>query len=224
MSPKRPVRVSGDGPDNPRKGEYAMDVFEAMKGRQSIRKFRKEPVPREALLKMAEAASWAPLAGNAQNFRFLVVEDKEMLTRMKGIVDEVASKATGEAIAPNKINTNNLFWTAPAAVCVVSAPYESATDRLLRDKDPKRHQMRRFQVNPGLQSVSAVITQFLLAAYALGYGTCWMTGPLIAKPELESALSLRYPEELLAVIAVGKADSPPAKPARKPPEEIVTFR
>jgi nitroreductase len=87
-----------------------------------------------------------------------------------------------------------------------------------------RHKIRRFQVNAGLQSVSAAVTQFLLAAYALGYGTCWMTGPLFAKPELESALSVRFPEELLTVIAIGKAEPPPAKPPRKPPEEITEFR
>ena len=50
-----------------------MDVFTAMKGRQSVRKFRKDPVPREKLLRMVEAATWAPSAGNVQNVRFLVV-------------------------------------------------------------------------------------------------------------------------------------------------------
>jgi nitroreductase len=201
-----------------------MDVFEAMKGRQSVRKFRKEPIPRPTLLKMVEAATWAPSAGNAQNVRFIIVEDKELLTRMKGIVDEVVSRTTGKDVAPDKINNYNLFWGAPVAVCAIGAPYESVTDRLLRDKDPERHRTRRFQVNAGLQSVSAAVTQFLLAAHALGYGACWMTGPLIAKAELESALSIRYPDELLSVIAVGKPDSPPAKPPRKPAAEITEFR
>jgi len=201
-----------------------MDVFAAMRERQSVRKFRKEPVPRAAILKMVEAATWAPSAGNAQAVRFIVVEDKAMMTRMKGIVDEVDSRLTGKKIAEDKVNNHNLFWAAPAAVCAISTPYESATDRLLREKDPERHKVRRFQVNPALQSLSASVSNFLLAAHALGYGTCWMTGPLIAKPELESALSIRYPEELLAVIAVGKPDDIPAKPPRKPPEEITTFR
>jgi nitroreductase len=159
-----------------------------------------------------------------QNVRFVVVENKELLTKMKGIVDEVISRVTGKSVAPDKINNYNLFWGAPAAICVVGTPYESATDRLLREKDPVRHKIRRFQVNAGLQSVSAAVTQFLLAAYALGYGTCWMTGPLFAKPELESALSVRFPEELLTVIAIGKAEPPPAKPPRKPPEEFTEFR
>jgi len=201
-----------------------MDVFDAMKGRQSIRKFRKDPVPREQILRMVEAATWAPSAGNTQNVRFLVVEDPALLSRMKGIVDEILARVTGKEIPPGKINYHNLFAAAPAAVCVVGKPYESATDRQIREKDPERHRVRRYQVNAGLQSVASAITQFLLAAYSLGYGTCWMTGPLVAKPELESALSLRPPEELLAVVALGKPDSPPPKPARKPPEEVTEFR
>ncbi len=201
-----------------------MDVFEAMKGRQSVRKFRKEAVPREALLKMVEAAMWAPTAGNAQNVRFVVVQDRELLRRMKGIVDEIVTRTTGKEIPPDKINNYNLFWGAPAAVCVIGTPYESATDRVLREKDPERFKSRRFQVNAGLQGISATIAQFLLAAYALGYGSCWMTGPLIAKAELESALSIRFPEEIVAVVAVGKPDAQPLKPARKTPEEVTTFR
>lgn len=201
-----------------------MDVLTAMKGRQSVRKFRKDPVPREKLLKMAEAATWAPSAGNAQNFRFLVVEDRALLTTMKGIVDEIFTRVTGKDVPADKINYQNLFIGAPAAVCVIGAPYESSTDKLLRDKDPERLKIRRYQVNAGLQSVAASVTQFLLAAHALGYGACWMTGPLIAKPELESALSIRFPEELLAVIAVGKPDVLPPKPPRRPAEEIMSFR
>jgi nitroreductase len=189
-----------------------MDVFQAMKGRQSIRKFRKDPVPREKILRMVEAATWAPSAGNAQNARYLVVEDAVLLVRMKGIVDDLLSRVTGRKVSPDKINYHNLFAAAPVAVCVVGKPYESATDRHLR-------------VNAGLQSVAASITQFLLAAHSLGYGTCWMTGPLVAKPELESALSIRPPEELLTIIALGVPESsPPPKPSRKPPEEITEFR
>lgn len=201
-----------------------MDVFEAMKGRQSIRKFLKDPVPRQQILKMVEAAIQAPTAGNAQNARFLVIEDKECLARMKGIVDQTLSRVTGKKVPAEKSNYHNLFAAAPAAVCVVGTPYESATDKALREKDPERHRVRRYHVNAGLQSVAAVITQFTLAAHALGYGTCWMTGPLVAKPELESMLSIRFPEELLAIVALGKPEASPPKPPRRPPDEVTTFR
>src|SRR3990172_5223540 len=91
-----------------------MNVFDAMKGRQSIRKFRKDPVPREQILRMVEAATWAPSAGNTQNVRFLVVEDPALLSRMKGIVDEILARVTGKEIPPGKINYHNLFPAAPA--------------------------------------------------------------------------------------------------------------
>ncbi len=201
-----------------------MDVFMAMKGRQSIRKFRKEAVPKDQILRMVEAATWAPTAGNSQNFRFIVVQDKETLARMRGIVDEILARLTATDAPPDKPSSHNLFAYAPAAVCVVGTPFESATDKALREKDPERYKARRFQVNPGLQGISAGIAQFLVAAYALGYGTCWMTGPLLAKSELESTLLVKYPEELVAIIALGKPDSAPAKPPRKPPEELTTFR
>jgi nitroreductase len=201
-----------------------MDVFTAMKDRQSIRKFRKEIVPREQILRMVEAASWAPTAGNAQNFRFIVVQDKETLARMRGIVDEVLENMTGKETPEGKPSAHNLFTYAPAAVCVVALPFESATDKVLRVKDADRFKSRRFLANPGIQGVSAVIAQFLLAAHALGYATCWMTAPLIAKPELESTLLVRYPEELVAIVALGKSASSTSKPPRKAPEEFVTFR
>lgn len=201
-----------------------MEVFEAMKGRQSVRRFRSDPVPKEKILEMVAAAVEAPSAGNTQNVRFIVVQDRELLDRMKGIVDEMLARVTGKEVPRGKINYHNLFSAAPAAVCVVGTPYESATDRHLRERDPERHRMRRFQVNAGLQSVSAAVTQFLLAAYSLGFGTCWMTGPLLAKPELESALAVRFPEELLAIVALGKPESVTPKPPRKSPAEITEFR
>lgn len=200
-----------------------IDLFDAMKGRQSVRRFKKDPVPREKILEMVAAAVEAPCAGNVRNFRFLVVQKPELLARMRGIVDEILSRVTGKP-ASGRITYHNLFAAAPAAVCVLGTPYESSTDRQLRAKDPERHRVRRWQVNPGLQNVAAAVTQFLLAAHALGYGTCWMTGPLVAKAELESALSVAPPEELLTVIALGVPDTLTPKPSREPAEQITEFR
>jgi len=174
-------------------------------------------------MRMIEAASWAPTAGNSQNFRFIVIQDNETLVRMKGIVDEVIERYTEKTTPEGQQTYYNLFAFAPAAVCVVGLPYESATDSILQTKDPERFKQRRFAVNPGLQGVSAGIAQFLLAAHALGYGACWMTGPLIAKAELESILAVRHPEELAAIIALGKPASAASNPPKKAPEEIVTF-
>ncbi len=50
-----------------------MDVFEAIKGRRSIRQFTDEPIGKDVLEKLLDAARWAPTASNQQRWRFVVV-------------------------------------------------------------------------------------------------------------------------------------------------------
>jgi nitroreductase len=58
-----------------------MDVFEAVKTRKSVRKSLDKPVEEEKLSQILEAARLAPSASNRQEWRFVVVRDKD--TRMK---------------------------------------------------------------------------------------------------------------------------------------------
>ncbi|HHY76605.1 MAG TPA: nitroreductase [Firmicutes bacterium] len=53
-----------------------MDVFEAIANRRSIRAYKNEPVPADALDKILEAARIAPSAGNRQEYKFIVVTDE----------------------------------------------------------------------------------------------------------------------------------------------------
>jgi len=50
-----------------------MDIFEVIRTRRSIRKFRSEPVPKEKLLRILEAANMAQIASNRQPWNFLWV-------------------------------------------------------------------------------------------------------------------------------------------------------
>jgi nitroreductase len=50
-----------------------VDVFEAIKGRRSIRQFADKPLGKETLEKLLDAARWAPSASNQQRWRFVVV-------------------------------------------------------------------------------------------------------------------------------------------------------
>jgi len=60
-----------------------MEVFEAIRGRRSIRNFEDRPVGKEVLQRLIEAGIWAPSGGNAQTWRFIVVTEKHMLNKMK---------------------------------------------------------------------------------------------------------------------------------------------
>lgn len=56
-----------------------MDIFEALHGRRSIRKFEDRPVSDEDLKDVLDAAMMAPSAGNAQPWQFVVITDREKL-------------------------------------------------------------------------------------------------------------------------------------------------
>ena len=53
-----------------------MEVFDAIRTRRSIRKYKPEPIPDEKLTSILEAARLAPSAGNRQPWRFVVVQNK----------------------------------------------------------------------------------------------------------------------------------------------------
>jgi nitroreductase len=54
-----------------------MDVFDAIRNRRSVRKYRKDPVEDEKIVKCLEAAQWAPSASNKQPWHFIVVRNEE---------------------------------------------------------------------------------------------------------------------------------------------------
>ncbi len=53
----------------------AVEVFEAIKSRRSVRRYRREDVPDELVLKVLEAARWAPSSKNRQPWSFVVVRN-----------------------------------------------------------------------------------------------------------------------------------------------------
>jgi len=56
-----------------------METLEAIKTRRSIRKFKPQPVSRQMVKELLEAAMFAPSAGNEQPWQFIVVDERKIL-------------------------------------------------------------------------------------------------------------------------------------------------
>lgn len=56
-----------------------MDAVEAILSRRSIRQYRKEPLPKELIDELLNAAMNAPSAGNEQPWHFVVIQDHKVL-------------------------------------------------------------------------------------------------------------------------------------------------
>ena len=74
-----------------------MTLAEAVRGRRSIRKFRKDEIPREVLREILEAAHWAPSWGNTQPWEFYVLTGNA-LEEFRAANQEKMTK--GEAFSP----------------------------------------------------------------------------------------------------------------------------
>jgi len=59
-----------------------MDVMEAIKKRSSVRSYQDRAVEKEKLEEILEAARLAPSASNRQEWRFVVVQDKDIRKRL----------------------------------------------------------------------------------------------------------------------------------------------
>jgi nitroreductase len=58
-----------------------MDIFTAIHSRRSVRRYTDEPVTREEVKTLLEAAMSAPSAGNSQPWRFVVLDDRAQLDK-----------------------------------------------------------------------------------------------------------------------------------------------
>jgi nitroreductase len=206
-----------------------MDLFNAIKGRKSIRKFKRTPVADEDIKKILDAGRLAPSANNTQPWSFVVIKDKTLLAKMADAVREMVDRmipfADDEKQAQRLAAYRGTFYTffehAPVVIAVFMKGYDAGTDRLLAKMGYPAEDIKRLRPLPGLQSVSAAIQNMLLAVHALGYGSCWMTGPLVAQEAFETLLGYDKNTYIAALLPIGVPDEDPSARNRKPLKEIM---
>jgi len=59
-----------------------MDLIKAIKTRRSVRSFLDKKIPKDELNKIIESANWAPSACNIQGWRFIVLDNQEIINKI----------------------------------------------------------------------------------------------------------------------------------------------
>ena len=206
-------------------------LADAVHGRASVRRYKPDPVPREDVAAMTGVAVRAANAGNAQMWRFVAVEDAGLRAAMKAAVDAAIDvmAAWPEAEGMEKELKayraySTFFAEAPLVMAVFGLPYGSITDRLLDERGIPGEERDRLRARPDLQSIGAAVQLLCTAAHAMGYGSCWMTAPVLAAPAIEELLGMGAPAKLVAVVPIGVPASPPRPSRRRPVEDVLEFR
>jgi nitroreductase len=204
-----------------------IQFLEFIKTRRSVRKYLPDAVPEKDTDLMIEAASWAPSGTNTQNWHFIVIRSASVKEAMRSAVERTVTEYAGRIASPRGVREfmaygqyYYFFTQAPVVIAVVKKPYQSLNLRI----------MERYGLGDGMysssdvQGPSAAVQNLILMAHALGYGSCWMTGPLIARKELEAILEIAAPDELMALIPVGQPEKTGKGPHRKKLNDIITNR
>ncbi len=199
-------------------------LLELIRLRRSIRRFSDRAVSREDLVRLLEAARWAPSNHNRQPWRFLVIEDKQQISHLaetvsRGLSEKMkALPETAAAHAGEFIHYATCFSTAPVLLAVLhKQPVSVSAPVLAGLKNPDL-------VSGEPLSAAMAVQNLLLAAQALGLGTCVLTGPLLVQDALAEALDLPAGHNLTCLVALGHPAESPPPPRRKAIEQIVEFR
>lgn len=210
-----------------------MSDLEFIYKRKSIRQFKEEEVPKEDILKLLDAASHAPSPKHQQNWHFVVLQNREMINKMADLVakrhEEIGNQAKVEKEYKQFMSVMSYytcFKDAPVVIMVYGTPYRMIEEKILKDNAIGEEIIAEIKsTQSGAQAIGAAVENLLLAAAAMGYGTCYLTGPSHAKKEIEALIGFnKEGYTLMSMVALGvPAENTPTQPPRKPLEEIVTF-
>ena len=199
-------------------------LLDLLKSRRSIRRFADRAVSREDIMRLFEAARWAPSNHNRQPWKFLVFEDRQQIRALAETVGRsLAGKlkflpAVASAYAEELVHYSTIFAEAPVLIIALHKPPASVTAPLLEGVP------NADLVSGEPLSVAMAVQNLLLAAHALGLGTCVLTGPLLVQEAFTDMLNLPTGFGLTCFIAMGYPAESPEPPRRKSLENIAEFR
>jgi nitroreductase len=153
-----------------------MKVLDVIQKRQSVRKYKEDPIPEKALMRVLEAARLAPSGKNFQPWKFIIVKDK-------ALKEKLAQASAGQ------------FFMAEAPIIIVGCGFP----------DNCYAHMGRYMKSWSVD-VTIALEHLILQAQEEGLGTCWIGSfeeeevkAILNIPEDVKVLALTplgYPDEI----------------------------
>jgi nitroreductase len=169
-------------------------VIEAILSRRSVRKFAETPVQNELMHQIVEAGQYAPSGMNAQSWHFSVVQNREKLEHLEKIVYEALNRSKDPYLKKmGALSDFHYFYGAPVLVIISNAA-------------------NSISLSP-VSDAALAAGNMMLAAHALGLGSCWVhvLTRLRDEPEVKEALSaLGVPQGYIvcSALSIGHPDGP----------------
>ncbi len=157
--------------------------------RRAVRKYRNDPVPRQLIERLLDAARMAPSAMNRQPWKFYVVTSKTVINTCAGQITKAAAGHYHLGLLSGIISKNyDVFHGAPVVIFITAPPGNEWA-----------------QLDTGMCAQN-----IMLAAKSLGLDTCPVGfGKFIEETEAAKALGISKKEKVLLSIVIGYGNEKP---------------
>ena len=135
------------------------EVLHTILERRSIRSYKPDPVAKEDIDTILQAALYAPSGAGAEPWHFTVITDRDIIENFDARARAAMAESGIERIeAMGRTPLYRVFFGAPVVILICG-------EKVLRK--PGRHLS-------ALADCSAAIQNMTLAAASMGLGTCWI--------------------------------------------------
>ncbi|MGW8379550.1 nitroreductase family protein [Streptomyces sp. ODS28] len=212
---------------------------------RAMRRLKPDPVPDELLERLVQAAVWAPSGSNLQQYRYVVVKDREVMARLAPLWRRCvnaylgsAGKATPPTMDPDAYRRmvaaieyqRDHFEDTPALVipCYRYQQPKGSLEGLRAMKDALGAgallRLMRSNVFGSIAESSSIypgVQNLLLAARGLGLGATMTVWHLMLEREWKQALGIPREFNTFAVIPVGWPKGRFGPVSRVPAREVM---
>ena len=181
-----------------------MELKQAVHTRRSIRNYSPEPVSREQVSEILNAAVQAPSAMNSQPWAFAIIQDaaylKTLSERSKAfLLSVMENMPVLEKYRPAMTNEEfNIFYNASTLIIIYAKP---------EGPHPE-------------EDCCLAAQNIMLTTHDLGLGSCWIgfARPLLNQPELKKELGIPAEYTAVAPLIIGYPAGKSVDLPKKEPE------
>jgi F420 biosynthesis protein FbiB-like protein len=190
--------------------------------RRSIRTFRDEPVPRQALRDLLTDVLWSPSPHNSQPWRFTALFSAQEKSALASVMAaRLAEELQADSLPEDQIERQ----TSRSRERIVGAPVallcSLERDGLVTYPDERRNAL---EWQMAVQSVGAALQTLFLLAHERGIGSCWMAAPMYCADLVRDALSLPASYVPQALVLLGYAKLPGKVRPRRSLDGVLELR
>ncbi len=194
-----------------------MSLLKGISTLRSIREFKPDPIPKQILTTILEAATKAASGSNTQPWEFIVVQDPKVKAQLTKPMLETWMKrlaATGMSPRMRQVydDATEMLRDTEKVPAIIYCCFD-------RNKSSKSEEVQYASILPAVQNL-------MLAAHALGLGTCLTVHGSTStrgEPEVKKILGIPDHVKTACLVYLGYPTRRYGPPKRRPVEKHVHY-